>query len=82
MPAYRLVWLEVAERQYLSLRDGARSLVDQGLVLLQDDPSGWSDAVYDPGSDQWSTTLGSGGLVLYAVVAEPATVIVLRLVFL
>lgn len=82
MPPYRLLWLEVAERQYLSLPDDARSLVDQGLALLQDDPARWLDAVYDPGSDQWSATLGSAGLVLYAVVAEPATVIVLRLVFL
>jgi hypothetical protein len=32
-------------------------------------------------SDQWSATAG-GGLVLYAVVNEPPTVIVLRLVLL
>jgi hypothetical protein len=39
------------------------------------------DAVYDSSSDQWSAPVG-GGLVLYAVVVEPATAIVLRLVVL
>ena len=82
MPPYRLLWLEIAERQYLDLTDDARALVDQGLALLQDGPAGRSDAVHDPGADQWSATLGGRGLVLYAIVAEPATVIVLRLVFL
>ena len=82
MPPYRLLWLEVAERQYLDLPDDARDLVDQALAQLQDDPVGWLGAVHDAGSDQWSVTLGERGLVLYAVVAEPATVIVLRLLFL
>ena len=82
MPPYRLLWLEIAERQYLDLSDDGRELVDARLAQLEQDPSGVSDAVYDPKSDQWSATLGDRGLVLYAVVTEPATVIVLRLVLL
>ena len=39
----------------------------------------WNVTVYDSSSDQWSAPVG-GGLVLHAVVVEPATVIVLRLV--
>jgi len=29
MPPYRLLWLEIAERQYLDLPDDARGLVDE-----------------------------------------------------
>ena len=82
MPPYRLLWLEIAERQYLDLPDDARELVDARLTQLQQHPSGLPDATYDPESDQWSATLGDRGFVLYAVVTEPATVIVLRLVLL
>ncbi len=81
MPPYRLLWLEIAERQYLDLPDDARGLVDESLAQLERDPLGLPDAAYDPSSDQWSATSG-GGLVLYAVVADPPTVIVLRLVLL
>lgn len=77
MPPYRLLWLEIAERQYLDLPDDVRRIVDERLAQLERDPLGLPDAVYD----QWSATVG-GGLVLYAVVAEPATAIVLRLVVL
>lgn len=82
MPPYRLLWLEIAERQYLDLPDDARELVDARLTQLEHDPSGLSDALYDPGSDQWSATLGDSGFVLYAVVTRPPAVIVLRLVLL
>jgi len=80
MPPYRLLWLEVAERHYLDLPEDARELVDERLAQLEHDPLGLPDAVYDAGSDQWSATIGGHGLVLYAVVTETATVIVLRLV--
>ena len=81
MPPYRLLWLEIAERQCLDLPDDARRLVDQRLTQLERDPFGLPGAIHDASSDQWSAPVG-GGLVLYAVVAEPATVIVLRLVVL
>ena len=37
------------------------------------------DAVYNDRSDQWSVPLGDHGFLFYAVVREPATVIILRL---
>jgi hypothetical protein len=53
-PPYRLLWLEIAERQYLDLPDDVRGLVDERLAQLQSDPSGLPDAIYDAASDQWS----------------------------
>jgi len=38
------------------------------------------DAVYNEASDQWSITLRDHGFLFFAVVRDPATVIVLRLV--
>ena len=81
MSPYRLLWLEIAERQYLDLPNDARGMADERLMQLERDPLALPDAVYDSSSDQWSALAG-GGLVLYAVVAEPPTVIVLRLVLL
>jgi hypothetical protein len=81
MPPYRVLWLEIAERQYLGPPEDARGLVDERLAQLERDPLDLPDAVHDSASDQWSAPVG-GGLVLYAVVAEPATAIVLRLVVL
>jgi hypothetical protein len=77
---YRLLWLEIAERQYLDLPDDTRALVDEHLALLESDPAGLPDAIFDSASDQWSAPLGERGLMLNAVVPEPATVIVLRLI--
>jgi hypothetical protein len=45
MPPYRLLWLEIAERQYLDLPDDARRLVDERLAELERDPLGLPDAV-------------------------------------
>ena len=80
-PSYRLLWLEIAERQYLDLPDDTRALVDQRLAQLESDPLGLSDAIHDAASDQWSAPL-ERGLMLYAVVADQSTVIVLRLIVL
>jgi len=38
------------------------------------------DAIYDSASDHRSAPIGEHGLMLYAMVHEPATVIVLRLI--
>jgi hypothetical protein len=80
VPPYRLLWLEIAEQQYLALPEDARELVDARLAQLGHDPLSQPDAAYDPASDQRSVILGDRGFILYAVVMEPATVIVLRLV--
>ena len=77
---YRLLWLEIAERQYLDLPDATHPLVGELLAQLESDPAGLSDAIYDSASDQWSAPIGEHGLMLYAVVHEPTTVIVLRLI--
>ena len=77
---YRLLWLEIAERQYLDLPDDTRALVDEHLALLESNPAGVPEAIHDSASDQWSAPIGEQGLMLYAVVHEPATVIVLRLI--
>ena len=77
-----MLWLEIAERQYLDLPDDARELVDARLMQLTHAPSRVPDAVYDPTYAQWSVTLGGRGFMMYALVTEPATVIVLLLVLL
>jgi mRNA-degrading endonuclease RelE of RelBE toxin-antitoxin system len=82
MPAHRLVWLEVAERQYLDLPDQARDQVDQLLSQLEQAPTHVPGAVFDQPSDQWSAPLGDFALVLYAVVPDRATVIILRIIHL
>ncbi len=54
MPPYRLLWLEIAERQYLDLPADVLDLVDARLAQLGQDPLSLPDAAYDPASDQWS----------------------------
>lgn len=77
---YRLLWLELAERQYMDLSDDIRTLVDDHLGRLESDPAALPHASFDAASDQWSAPVEDRGLMLYAVVPEPATVIVLRLI--
>ncbi len=78
----RLLGLEIAERHYLDLPDDTRAVVDERLAQLESDPADLLDAIYDSASasDQWSVPIREHGLMLYAVVHEPATVIVLRLI--
>src|SRR4051812_22351794 len=61
-------------------QDDARALVDEGLTMLESNPVGLPAATYDAASDQSSAPIAERGLMLYAVVPEPATVIVLRLI--
>ncbi len=80
MPRYRPVWLEIAEQQYHNLPDDARNFVDRRLAQLFENPAADPDALYNEPSDQWSITFGDHGFLFFAVVQDPATVIVLRLV--
>lgn len=80
MPRSRLIWLEIADQQYHDLPGAVRDVVDRRLAQLVENPTADSDAVYNTRSDQWSVPLGTGGFVFYAVVRDPATVIVLRLI--
>jgi hypothetical protein len=80
MPRYGPVWLEIAEQQYRSLPTDLRDLVDRRLAQLLESPTADPDAVYNERSDQWSVPLGENGFLFYAVVRDPAKVIVLRVV--
>jgi hypothetical protein len=77
---YRLLWLEIAERQYLDLPEDTRALVDEHLALLESNPAGVPEAIHDSASYHWSAPIGEHGPMLYAVVNDPATLIVLRLI--
>jgi hypothetical protein len=72
--------LEIADRQYRELPDATRVLIDRRLARLVENPTVDPDADYNERSDQWSVPIGPDGLLFYAVVPEPPTVIVLRLV--
>ncbi|MDQ2707979.1 MAG: hypothetical protein M3Z25_10235 [Actinomycetota bacterium] len=80
MPRHRPVWLEIAEQQYRELPADVRQLVAHRLGQLLENPTADPDSVYNERSDQWSVPLGDQGFVFFAVVRDPATVIVLRLV--
>jgi hypothetical protein len=77
MPRSRLIRLQIADQQY---RGDVRDLVYHRLAQLVENPTADPDAVYNPTSDQWSVPLGDNGFLFYAVVRDPATVIVLRLI--
>jgi len=79
-PRSRLVWLQIADQQYHDLPEDVRVLVDRRIAQLLENPTVDADAVYNDRSDQWSVPLGERGFLFYAVVRDPATVIVLRLV--
>ena len=60
---------------------GAGSFKRAGaLAQLVENPTADPDADHNRRSDQWSVPLGEEGFLFYAVVRDPATVIVLRLV--
>jgi hypothetical protein len=80
MPRSRLVWLQIADQQYHDLPDTVRAVVDECLTQLVENPTANPDTVYNPASDQWSVPLGDDGFLFYAVVRDPATVIVLRVI--
>jgi hypothetical protein len=79
MPArFRLVWLQIADQQYHDLPEDLRRVVDHRIAALLENPTVDSDAVHNKRSDQWSVPLGDDGFLFYAVVREPATLIILR----
>lgn len=80
MPRSRLVWLQIADQQYHDLPEDLRRLVDRRIASLLENPAADSDAVYNARSDQWSVPLGDAGFLFYAVVRDPATLIILRVV--
>ncbi|MGH4013396.1 MAG: hypothetical protein ACRDSL_05575 [Pseudonocardiaceae bacterium] len=80
MPRYRAIWLEIAREQYTNLPAEIQRQSDTRVEELLENPR-QSRSDYDARTDQWATTYGGGaGLVVYAVVHERATLIILRLV--
>lgn len=77
---YRVLWLEVAEAQYLALDEPTRQTFEEVLAMLAVEPTGAAGAVYNVASDQWSVPLAGTGFVFYAVVEDHATVIILRII--
>ena len=77
-PRSRLVSLQIADQQFHDLPEDLRELVDRRIAQLLENPTVDQDAVYNERSDQWSVPLGARGFLFYAVVRDPATVIVLR----
>jgi hypothetical protein len=72
--------LAIAEVQYRQFPEEFQALVDRRLGWLLEAPTADPAAVYNSHSDQWSVPLGDQGFLFYAVVNEPSTLIVLRLV--
>lgn len=54
--------------------------MDRRTAQLLENPTVDADAVYNKRSDQWSVPIGERGFLFYALVRDPATVILLRLV--
>jgi hypothetical protein len=75
-----MIWAELAERQYLDLPASARPLADQLLTQLEDTPTQVPDATYDQAADPWTAPFADFSFILYAVVPDRATVIILRIV--
>ncbi|MFN2494458.1 MAG: type II toxin-antitoxin system RelE/ParE family toxin [Pseudonocardiaceae bacterium] len=74
------MWLEIALDQYASLPTETQKQIDARVEELVENPRQPRSA-YDERTDQGTTTYGGGaGLIVYAVVHERATVIILRLV--
>lgn len=80
MPRYGPIWLEIALEQYASLPVEAQEQINAQVKKLLENAHQPRSA-YDERTDQWTTTYGDGaGLIVYAVVHERSTVIILRLV--
>ena len=82
MPSHRMIWAELAERQYLDLPDSARDRADRLLAELEHTPTEVPGAVYDQAADHWTPPFGDFSFILYAVVPDRPTVIILRIVHL
>ena len=82
MPSFRMIWAELAERQYLDLPGPARDRVDQLVGDLEHTPTQVTGAAYNQASDHWTAPFGdfSFSFIVYAVVPERPMVIILRIV--
>ena len=58
MPSFRMIWAELAERQYLDLPGPARDRVDQLVGDLEHTPTQVTGAAYNQASDHWTAPFG------------------------
>ena len=79
MARYGLVWLEIAREYLASLPVEVREQVSARIEQLLENPRQPHDG-YDELTDQWTTTYGGAGLIVYAIVHQRERVIILRLV--
>ncbi len=80
MPRYGPVRLEIPLEQYASLPAEAQEQINARVEELLENPHQPRSA-YDERTDQWTTTYSGGaGMIVYTVVHERPTVIILRLV--
>jgi hypothetical protein len=81
VPRSRLLWLQVADRQYHDLPQGLRASVDRRLAQLVENPTSDRDADYNERLDQWSVPLGDDGFVVAALAWLLITAVVVRLAY-
>jgi len=60
VPRFRLVWLEIADRQYRELPDATRVLIDRRLAQLVENPTVDLDADYNERSDHLGSAAAGG----------------------
>ena len=60
---YRVLWLEIAEEQYLALDASTREAFEKVLSGLAVAPAELPGVVYNAVSDQWSVPLAGRGFV-------------------
>jgi hypothetical protein len=72
---YNVVWVSHAEEQFNSLSAPMRQSVMAKVGLLQRDPT--SHGIYNKKADNYTTDF-EYGIIMYAVVADQLTIIMLR----
>jgi hypothetical protein len=79
MPRYALKSVAEADRQYTSLSEDTRRLVDRCIQELLESPTGNPEKQYDAQFDQWSIPIGGDkGWIIYGIVGNAWLVILLR----
>jgi hypothetical protein len=64
MARYGLIWLEIAHADYTSLPEHTRDQFSAWIEQLLENPRQPRDG-YDELTDQWTTTYGGAGLIVY-----------------
>ncbi len=79
MPRYTLKSVAEADRQYASLSEDTRRLVDRRIHELLESPTGNLDKQYDAQFDQWSIPIRDDkGWIIYGIVDNAWLVILFR----